>query len=137
MFRLVWYYRLSVVCLQQKGYLQKRSTDSNRWQMRFFLLYQNLLFYYDQEQNIRPTGVIFLEGCYVDRIIAPSSTANSVVLSQTLAKNLKEEKLHVSDSRAIFYIKFTCSNELFNGDCYMFSTHSPSRTAKSMLARTN
>lgn len=83
---------------QQKGYLQKRSTDSNRWQMRFFLLYQNLLFYYDQEQNIRPTGVIFLEGCYVDRIIAPSSTANSVVLSQTLAKNLKEEKLHVSVS---------------------------------------
>lgn len=68
--------------------------------MRFFLLYQNLLFYYDQEHHSRPTGVIFLEGCYVDRVIAPSTTANSVVLSQTLAKNLKEEKLQVS---SLFY----------------------------------
>lgn len=63
--------------------------------MRFFQLYQNLLFYYDSEQSARPTGVIFLEGCYVERIIAPSTTANSVVLSQTLAKNLKEDRMQV------------------------------------------
>lgn len=80
---------------QQRGYLQKRSTDCNRWQMRFFQLYQNLLFYYDQESSTRPTGVIFLEGCYVDRIIAASTTASSVVLSQTLAKNLKEDRMQV------------------------------------------
>lgn len=64
--------------------------------MRFFLLYQNLLFYYDHEHSARPTGVIFLEGCYVERIIAPSTTANSVVLSQTLAKNMKEDRMQVN-----------------------------------------
>ncbi|XP_025156495.1 ras-specific guanine nucleotide-releasing factor 2 isoform X2 [Harpegnathos saltator] len=51
------------------GYLHKRATDSTKWQLRWFLLYQNMLFYYENENCSRPSGVILLEGCYCDRLI--------------------------------------------------------------------
>ncbi|XP_017883242.1 ras-specific guanine nucleotide-releasing factor 2-like isoform X2 [Ceratina calcarata] len=52
-----------------KGYLHKRTADSAKWQLRWFILYQNILFYYENENCTRPSGVIFLEGCYCDRLI--------------------------------------------------------------------
>uniref|UniRef100_A0A8D8QKI8 Ras-specific guanine nucleotide-releasing factor 2 n=1 Tax=Cacopsylla melanoneura TaxID=428564 RepID=A0A8D8QKI8_9HEMI len=51
------------------GYLEKRTSDQARWQSRWFILYQNLLFYYETEGSNKPSGVIFLEGCYCDRVI--------------------------------------------------------------------
>ncbi|XP_032666543.1 ras-specific guanine nucleotide-releasing factor 2-like isoform X3 [Odontomachus brunneus] len=51
------------------GYLHKRAADSTKWQLRWFVLYQNLLFYYENEACSRPSGVILLEGCYCDRLI--------------------------------------------------------------------
>ncbi|GFO14569.1 ras-specific guanine nucleotide-releasing factor 1-like [Plakobranchus ocellatus] len=53
------------------GYLYKRSADMAKWQQRYFVLYQNVLFYYDNETSTRPSGVALLEGAYCDRIIAP------------------------------------------------------------------
>ncbi|XP_073979075.1 ras-specific guanine nucleotide-releasing factor 2-like isoform X2 [Rhodnius prolixus] len=55
------------------GYLYKRTSDSNKWQQRWFVLYQNLLFYYDAEGCSRPSGVVLLEGCYCERLISPST----------------------------------------------------------------
>ncbi|XP_076221381.1 ras-specific guanine nucleotide-releasing factor 1 isoform X3 [Nomia melanderi] len=52
-----------------RGYLHKRTADSARWQLRWFVLYQNLLFYYENEHCSRPNGVVLLEGCYCDRLI--------------------------------------------------------------------
>ncbi|XP_046833094.1 ras-specific guanine nucleotide-releasing factor 2-like isoform X2 [Vespa crabro] len=51
------------------GYLHKRTADSAKWQLRWFVLYQNLLFYYENETCSRPSGVVLLEGCYCDRLI--------------------------------------------------------------------
>ncbi|XP_076624750.1 ras-specific guanine nucleotide-releasing factor 1 isoform X3 [Colletes latitarsis] len=51
------------------GYLHKRTADLAKWQLRWFVLYQNLLFYYENEHCSRPNGVIMLEGCYCDRLI--------------------------------------------------------------------
>ncbi|KAJ8669556.1 hypothetical protein QAD02_000815, partial [Eretmocerus hayati] len=51
------------------GYLYKRAADSGKWQQRWFVLYQNILFYYENEGSTRPSGVIMLEGCYCDRLI--------------------------------------------------------------------
>ncbi|XP_008204830.2 ras-specific guanine nucleotide-releasing factor 2 isoform X1 [Nasonia vitripennis] len=51
------------------GYLHKRTADSAKWQLRWFVLYQNILFYYENEACSRPSGVILLEGCYCDRLI--------------------------------------------------------------------
>ncbi|XP_046966923.1 ras-specific guanine nucleotide-releasing factor 1-like [Vanessa cardui] len=52
----------------QTGYLHKRSSDNTKWQLRWFVLYQNLLFYYESENNTRPTGVLLLEGSYCERL---------------------------------------------------------------------
>ncbi|XP_037292474.1 ras-specific guanine nucleotide-releasing factor 1 [Manduca sexta] len=52
----------------QAGYLHKRSSDNTKWQLRWFILYQNMLFYYESENNTRPTGVLLLEGSYCERL---------------------------------------------------------------------
>ncbi|XP_014212900.1 ras-specific guanine nucleotide-releasing factor 2-like isoform X2 [Copidosoma floridanum] len=51
------------------GYLHKRTSDSNKWQLRWFVLYQNILFYYESEASPRPSGIILLEGCHCDPLI--------------------------------------------------------------------
>ncbi|XP_066581022.1 ras-specific guanine nucleotide-releasing factor 2-like [Prorops nasuta] len=53
----------------KSGYLHKRTADSAKWQLRWFILYQNLLFYYENDSCSRPSGVVLLEGCYCDRLI--------------------------------------------------------------------
>ena len=73
------------------GYLQKKSTDSaGKWQTRYFLLYQNLLFYYDSETSTRPSGIALLEGSYCDRIVLPSTVSSSS--SSSSAKNRDNDK---------------------------------------------
>ncbi|XP_061719901.1 ras-specific guanine nucleotide-releasing factor 1-like [Cydia pomonella] len=59
----------------QAGYLHKRSSDNTKWQLRWFVLYQNLLFYYESENNTRPTGVLLLEGSYCERLSKPLERA--------------------------------------------------------------
>ncbi|OWA52235.1 Ras-specific guanine nucleotide-releasing factor 2 [Hypsibius exemplaris] len=53
------------------GTMSKRSGD-NKWQQRWFLLHQNLLFYFENSHAVRPHGVIFLEGSYCERVILSS-----------------------------------------------------------------
>ncbi|XP_053611778.1 ras-specific guanine nucleotide-releasing factor 2-like isoform X4 [Plodia interpunctella] len=54
--------------LKRAGYLHKKTSDSGKWQMRWCILYQNLLFYYESENSTRPTGVLLLEGSYCERL---------------------------------------------------------------------
>jgi len=60
------------------GYLSRRggqdpSSSPNKWQLKWFVLYQNLLFYYENVNSSKPQGVYFLESCYPSR----SPTKNS------------------------------------------------------------
>lgn len=71
---------------------------------------QNLLFYYDSETSTRPLGLIFLEGCYCERLIsAPSyltstATSGGAQSSSSSSKISKEEKLQVSNIiRAVIF----------------------------------
>lgn len=59
---------------------------------------QNLIFYYDSESSTRPLGLIFLEGCYCERIVsAPSClVSTSATSGSQSSKASKEEKLQVS-----------------------------------------
>ncbi|XP_050520662.1 ras-specific guanine nucleotide-releasing factor 2-like isoform X3 [Daktulosphaira vitifoliae] len=50
------------------GNLHKKVSDSGRWKNRYFVLYQNILFYYDHESCTKPSGVILLEGSYCSRL---------------------------------------------------------------------
>ena len=60
-----------------RGHLFKRTSDNSKWQMRWFILFQNLLFYFENESSTRPSGVIFLEGSYCDKVLQPSTGKSS------------------------------------------------------------
>lgn len=55
----------------RRGYLSKKSAENSRWTERYFALYQNLLFYFENEQSTRPSGIYLLEGCTCKRSPAP------------------------------------------------------------------
>jgi len=55
------------------GYLHKKSSDTGKWQLRYFILYQNLLFYFENESAARPSGLAMLEGSYCDRVLTPAA----------------------------------------------------------------
>ncbi|KAM3610685.1 uncharacterized protein V6R79_007262 [Siganus canaliculatus] len=65
---------LSVVARKEgtkRGYLCKKTAENSRWHEKFFALYQNLLFYFENEQSARPAGIYLLEGCTCERAPAP------------------------------------------------------------------
>ncbi|XP_071844358.1 ras-specific guanine nucleotide-releasing factor 2-like [Apostichopus japonicus] len=53
------------------GNLYKKSSDNVKWKQRWFTLYQNLLFFYENDSTLKPLGVILLEGCYSERQAPP------------------------------------------------------------------
>nr|XP_054587581.1 ras-specific guanine nucleotide-releasing factor 2 isoform X2 [Nothobranchius furzeri] len=65
---------LSVVARKEgtkRGYLCKKTAENSRWHEKFFALYQNVLFYFENEQSARPAGIYLLEGCTCERAPAP------------------------------------------------------------------
>uniref|UniRef100_A0A8D3CL54 Ras protein-specific guanine nucleotide-releasing factor 2b n=1 Tax=Scophthalmus maximus TaxID=52904 RepID=A0A8D3CL54_SCOMX len=65
---------LSVVARKEgtkRGYLSKKTAENSRWHEKFFALYQNVLFYFENEQSARPAGIYLLEGCTCERAPAP------------------------------------------------------------------
>ncbi|XP_013870558.1 ras-specific guanine nucleotide-releasing factor 2 isoform X3 [Austrofundulus limnaeus] len=61
----------------RRGYLSKKSAENSRWAERYFALYQNLFFYFENEQSTRPSGIYLLEGCTCERTPAPKVSAIS------------------------------------------------------------
>uniref|UniRef100_A0A3Q1JAW6 Ras protein-specific guanine nucleotide-releasing factor 2a n=1 Tax=Anabas testudineus TaxID=64144 RepID=A0A3Q1JAW6_ANATE len=55
----------------KRGYLSKKTAENSRWHEKFFALYQNILFYFENEQSARPAGIYLLEGCTCERVPAP------------------------------------------------------------------
>uniref|UniRef100_A0A672YJH5 Ras protein specific guanine nucleotide releasing factor 2 n=1 Tax=Sphaeramia orbicularis TaxID=375764 RepID=A0A672YJH5_9TELE len=55
----------------KRGYLSKKTAENSRWHDKFFALYQNILFYFENEQSARPSGIYLLEGCTCERAPAP------------------------------------------------------------------
>ncbi|XP_059193008.1 ras-specific guanine nucleotide-releasing factor 2 isoform X1 [Centropristis striata] len=55
----------------KRGYLSKKTAENSRWHEKFFALYQNVLFYSENEQSARPAGIYLLEGCTCERTPAP------------------------------------------------------------------
>lgn len=63
-----------------RGYLFKRTSENSKWQLRYFVLFQNILFYFENDAATKPAGLIFLEGSYCDKMVTPSTgkMANTV-----------------------------------------------------------
>lgn len=73
------------------GYLSRRggqdqSSSPNKWQLKWFVLYQNLLFYYDNVNASKPQGVYFLESCYASRSPAKNSKDGEKLVSLQVIK---------------------------------------------------
>ncbi|XP_061589978.1 ras-specific guanine nucleotide-releasing factor 2 isoform X2 [Cololabis saira] len=71
---------LSVVARKEgtkRGFLSKKTTENSRWTDKYFALYQNVLFYFENEQSTRPSGIYLIEGCTCERAPAPKVSAIS------------------------------------------------------------
>ncbi|XP_076842576.1 ras-specific guanine nucleotide-releasing factor 2 isoform X3 [Brachyhypopomus gauderio] len=55
----------------KRGNLSKKTNENSRWNEKYFALHQNVLFYFENEQSTRPTGMYLLEGCTCERVPAP------------------------------------------------------------------
>ncbi|XP_060927986.1 ras-specific guanine nucleotide-releasing factor 2 isoform X2 [Limanda limanda] len=58
----------------KRGFLSKKTAENSRWHEKFFALYQNILFYFENEQSARPAGIYLLEGCTCERAPAPKTS---------------------------------------------------------------
>uniref|UniRef100_A0A667ZB78 Ras protein specific guanine nucleotide releasing factor 2 n=1 Tax=Myripristis murdjan TaxID=586833 RepID=A0A667ZB78_9TELE len=71
---------LSVVARKEgtkRGFLSKKTTENSRWTEKYFALYQNVLFYFENDQSTRPSGIYLLEGCTCERTPAPKVSSIS------------------------------------------------------------
>lgn len=71
----------------KRGFLSKKTAENSRWHDKFFALYQNVLFYFENEQSARPSGIYLLEGCTCERVPAPKmSTAGKEALEKQVRR---------------------------------------------------
>ncbi|XP_069022145.1 ras-specific guanine nucleotide-releasing factor 2 isoform X4 [Embiotoca jacksoni] len=71
---------LSVVARKEgakRGFLSKKTPENSRWAEKYFALYQNVLFYFENDQSARPSGIYLLEGCTCERAPAPKVSSIS------------------------------------------------------------
>lgn len=88
----------------KRGHLFKRTSENSKWQMRYFVLFQNILFYFESETTTKPSGLIFLEGSYVDKMVTPN-TGGSSHKSSHVSNSVGTANLQVSCTTA-FLIPF-------------------------------
>ncbi|XP_019615888.1 PREDICTED: ras-specific guanine nucleotide-releasing factor 1-like [Branchiostoma belcheri] len=77
------------------GYLYKRSSDTGKWQQRWFALYQNFLFYFENDTAMRPSGLALIEGCQCERVISTKGRDSEKQLMRT------EERLSKARTRRL------------------------------------
>uniref|UniRef100_A0A8C7V5D1 Ras protein-specific guanine nucleotide-releasing factor 2a n=1 Tax=Oncorhynchus mykiss TaxID=8022 RepID=A0A8C7V5D1_ONCMY len=70
----------------KRGILSKKTTENSRWNDKYFALYQNVLFYFENDQSTRPSGIYLLEGCTCERVPAPKSA--------TVSKDMVDKQQH-------------------------------------------
>uniref|UniRef100_A0A3Q2DQW2 PH domain-containing protein n=1 Tax=Cyprinodon variegatus TaxID=28743 RepID=A0A3Q2DQW2_CYPVA len=75
----------------KRGYLSKKTAENSRWSEKFFALYQNVLFYFENEQSARPAGIYLLEGCTCERTPAPKISTTG---KEALEKQVRYYVLH-------------------------------------------
>ncbi|EDO06021.1 Protein kinase domain family protein [Babesia bovis T2Bo] len=52
--------------VKKAGYMYKKGRRLRRWHKRYYVLIDNILYYYRSEQSTKPRGCIFLEGYHMD-----------------------------------------------------------------------
>lgn len=83
----------------KRGYLSKKTAETNRWHEKWFALYQNVLFYFEGEQSARPAGMYMLEGCNCERVPAPKGCAAGSAKDAALDKQVPPRAPRVEGRR--------------------------------------
>ena len=124
------------------GYLSRRggqdpSSSPNKWQLKWFVLYQNLLFYYDNVNSTKPQGVYFLESCYSTRSTTKNSKDGEKLVSEM--KKLRSTLWLISASHRIIQSVKYFSIGISVGICQFKSwiACSDRRTARHVSFRLN
>ncbi|CAG9806347.1 unnamed protein product [Chironomus riparius] len=52
--------------VDREGFLNKRGDVNKAFQRRWFVLKNNLLFYYEKKGSLEPLGMVILEGCVIE-----------------------------------------------------------------------
>ena len=104
------------------GYLSRRggqdpSSSPTKWQLKWFVLYQNLLFYFENVNSTKPQGVYFLESCYSTRSTTKNSKEGEKLVSKEKQHFLFETSqnvvvLRVNDFELISS-EFACRKKSF------------------------
>lgn len=53
----------------KSGYMFKHGRHFHKLKKRYFILIDNLLYYYSDKESTKPSGCLFLEGCYLDSLV--------------------------------------------------------------------
>eukprot|EP00743_Colponemidia_sp_Colp-15_P004051 GILK01004370.1.p1 GENE.GILK01004370.1~~GILK01004370.1.p1 ORF type:complete len:931 (+),score=151.79 GILK01004370.1:61-2793(+) len=72
---------LSAETPQIYGPLYKLGRRTHGWKSRYYVLKDNLLYYYRSMDDTRPCGVIFLEGCFVEPLRDVKSNKYGLVIT--------------------------------------------------------
>lgn len=51
-----------------EGVLYKIGRHTHKWRRRYFVLVDNLLYYYGRKEDTKPRGFFFMEGCFVESL---------------------------------------------------------------------
>jgi len=81
------------------GPLWKRRDDTGKWQLRWFALYENLLFYYENDTCPKPSGVALLEGSYCERTVISSSAKSRSEVDKQVGAPLIAGRRHGFEGR--------------------------------------
>ncbi|CDQ66761.1 unnamed protein product [Oncorhynchus mykiss] len=71
------------------GWLKKQRSIMKNWQLRWFVLRSDQLFFYKEEEETKPQGCIPLQGCQVNEL-----TANSEEPGRHLFEIVPGEVIH-------------------------------------------
>ncbi|ETW35934.1 CAMK protein kinase [Plasmodium falciparum Tanzania (2000708)] len=104
----------------KEGILYKIGKHLHQFKARYYILFDNLLYYYDKKRNLKPRGFMFLEGCYVE-LIAKNDNINKYGFSichkgtkQVQKRNLYVNTLEERDEWVQALYSSTKQNTLYN-----------------------
>ncbi|CAG9325492.1 unnamed protein product [Blepharisma stoltei] len=88
----------SLNCIDMSGTVYKKNKEKDELEKKYAILKKNLLVFFDNEEDVMPSGVVFMEGCYVD-VIGDYLVSNKFGISLSHQNAAYQEVLIYCDLR--------------------------------------
>lgn len=90
-----------VVALE--GYLFKKGIHFHLWSKRYYILSGTCVYYYSNQQDVRPKGVIFLTGSIIEKVIDPVQEGKGYYGFEITHMNMCTGEHHRHDKRILWH----------------------------------